>query len=166
MISQLLSRLNNMTNCGTNICRFNIGGHKYDVSKSLLEQHPNTMLARISSEQWQKDPEAEIFIDRDGDRFRYCLDYLRDGSVVLPATVSKKALLQDLVYYGVEDVDEGNIDDGLERGLRCATYMLKAAKESNSIIAAMRKENKCLEAAIDIFHCFKKTESLHFSMFK
>eukprot|EP00957_Ditylum_brightwellii_P042874 3245381-Ditylum_brightwellii.AAC.1 len=89
------------------ICRFNVGGRKYEVSKSLLEQHPNTMLARISSEQWQKDPEAEIFIDQDGDRFRYCLDYLRFGSVVLPVTVAKKAVLQDLAYYGVEDVDEG-----------------------------------------------------------
>eukprot|EP00957_Ditylum_brightwellii_P084013 6386462-Ditylum_brightwellii.AAC.1 len=52
----------------TDICCFNIGGHKYQVSRSLLKQHPNTMLARISSEVWQKDPEAEIFVDQNGDQ--------------------------------------------------------------------------------------------------
>eukprot|EP00957_Ditylum_brightwellii_P033909 2569519-Ditylum_brightwellii.AAC.1 len=91
----------------TDICRFNVGGHKYQVSRSLLNQHPNTMPARISSEQWQTDPDAEIFIDRSGDRFQYCLDYLRDDFVSIPVTVPKKGLLQDLVYYGVEGVDEG-----------------------------------------------------------
>eukprot|EP00957_Ditylum_brightwellii_P183242 13957917-Ditylum_brightwellii.AAC.1 len=77
-------------------CHFDVGGHKYKVSRSLIQQHPNTMLARISSEQWQKDPKAEILMDRNGDRFQYCLDYLRDGAVALPATVPKKALIQDL----------------------------------------------------------------------
>eukprot|EP00957_Ditylum_brightwellii_P209293 15361122-Ditylum_brightwellii.AAC.1 len=95
----------------TDICCFNVGGHKYDASRSLLKQHPNTMLARISLEQWQKDPKAEKFIDQYGDRFQYCLDYLRFGLVSLPATVAKKGVLQDPAYYGVDDVDEGSIDD-------------------------------------------------------
>eukprot|EP00957_Ditylum_brightwellii_P056037 4246789-Ditylum_brightwellii.AAC.1 len=55
---------------------FNVGGQTYEVPISLLEQHPNTMLARISLDQWQNDPKAEIFIDQDGDSFQYCLDYL------------------------------------------------------------------------------------------
>eukprot|EP00957_Ditylum_brightwellii_P044771 3396357-Ditylum_brightwellii.AAC.1 len=127
----------------TSICHFNVGGHKYQVARSLLEQHPNTMLARISSEQWQKDPEAEIFIDRDGDRFRYCLDYLRDGFVALPITVPKKALLQDLAYYGVEVICEDSIDDGPVQGIYCG----RAIKTSNEIVADMELNSDCLSAA-------------------
>jgi len=89
----------------TTTVRFNVGGKLYEVSRSLIESFPSTMLARMVSETWQDDSEATLFIDRDGERFRYCLDYMRDGKVSLPLTVSKGAFLQDLDYYGFEDVD-------------------------------------------------------------
>ncbi|GIX64308.1 BTB/POZ domain-containing protein KCTD12-like [Babesia caballi] len=41
-----------------------------------------------------------VFIDRDGARFSYILDYLRDGDVALPADPSLcRALLQDARYF-------------------------------------------------------------------
>ena len=49
----------------TESAKFNIGGHRYEVSRSILESHPDTMLAKIASDQWQKDPESEIFVDMD-----------------------------------------------------------------------------------------------------
>mmetsp|Transcript_13886 Transcript_13886/g.19007 ORF Transcript_13886/g.19007 Transcript_13886/m.19007 type:complete len:206 (-) Transcript_13886:396-1013(-) len=141
-------------------CRFNVGGSKYEVSRSLLEQHPNTMLARISSEQWQKDPEKEIFIDRDGDRFRYCLDYLRDGHVALPVTVAKKALLQDLEYYGVEGVDEGSIDDGLSQEVKIS----KSLKVLEDTMVQLEKEAEvdCLSCAI---MCYQRAKQVTNSAF-
>ena len=90
--------------------RFNVGGKLYQVSRTLLDQHPLTMLARSASKQWQTDPESEIFVERDGDRFAYVLDYLRDGRAFLPLVVSKEAFLTDLAYYGLEDVDESKIE--------------------------------------------------------
>jgi hypothetical protein len=52
------------------------------------------------------DPKSStIFLDRDGQRFRCCLDIMRDGRVALPVSVAKEALLQDLKYYGLNDVD-------------------------------------------------------------
>lgn len=81
---------------------FDVGGRIYKVSRSLLEANPTTMLCRISSETWQRDPNGTIFIERDNERFRYCLDYLRDGCVEIPMTVSKGALLKDLEYFGIE----------------------------------------------------------------
>jgi len=126
------------------------------VSRSLLKQHPNTMLARISSKQWQEDPESEIFIDRNGDRFQYCLDYLRDGSVVLPVTVPKKAVLQDLAYYSIEDVDESSI-----------------TTDSDSILDRFQKsmekhahDRDCLDCAMMLIrHCGANRNNPGFSIF-
>lgn len=104
------------------IVTFNVGGTHYEVSRSLINQFPDTMLARLSSETWSPQTDdgdsnykgAPLFIERDGERFRYCLDYMRDGGIVdLPATVSKAALLRDLEYYGFHDVDPSAISQPL-----------------------------------------------------
>lgn len=92
------------------IVNFNIGGQKYEVSRSLLQTYPNSMLATSASDQWQKNPEVAIFIEGDGIRFRYVLDYLRHGSVCLPTTESKEGLTKELEYYGIE-VDENAIGE-------------------------------------------------------
>lgn len=86
---------------------FNIGGHPYRVSKSLLDSQPNSMLTRIASKQWHTD-DSEIFIDRNGSRFQYVLDYLRDGRVILPISECKEAIVSELEYYNI-DFDEDYI---------------------------------------------------------
>eukprot|EP00978_Attheya_sp_CCMP212_P018848 scaffold52077_cov52-Attheya_sp.AAC.3 len=88
------------------IAKFNVGGHRYQVTRTLLEQHPDTMLARSASQVWQQDPESEIFMERNGIRFQYVLDYLRDGNVFLPVTESKEALIHDLNYFGINANDD------------------------------------------------------------
>ena len=60
-----------------------------------------------ASDQWQKDPESEIFIERDGRRFRFVLDYLQDGKVGLPITETNDAFVSELEYYNIGvDVDK------------------------------------------------------------
>jgi hypothetical protein len=90
----------------TTTVHFNVGGKIHEVSRSLIEKYPDSMLRTLVSKAWlndeQKDP---LFIDRDGERFRYCLDYMRYGEVALPITVSKDAILKDLDYYGFHNVD-------------------------------------------------------------
>ena len=91
---------------------FNVGGKRYEVSRYLLEKHPDSMLARRFSEQLHKagPDDAEIFIERNGERFQYVLDYLRDGGrVFLPQTETKGALLADLEYYGIPFTDNDKI---------------------------------------------------------
>jgi hypothetical protein len=56
------------------IVRLNVGGARYDISRTLIEGYPDTMLASLISERWQEDPTTEIFIDRNGQRFQYVLD--------------------------------------------------------------------------------------------
>lgn len=82
------------------IVKLNVGGTRYEVARSLIETHPESMLARLISEQWQEDPSKEVFVERDGGRFKYVLDYLRDGKVLLPAfSVPKEVLEKDFEYY-------------------------------------------------------------------
>ena len=85
--------------------QFNVGGQLYQVARSLLEQYPSTMLYCDAAERWQTDSQATIFIEGDGERFRYCLDYMRRQRVHLPMTIPKAAVLADLDYYGFPDVD-------------------------------------------------------------
>jgi hypothetical protein len=92
------------------VARFNVGGEYFEVSRSTLNKFPNTMLTRMASETWHQDPQAIMFIERDGQRFRYCLDYMRDGKVHLPLAISREALLAYLEYFGFENVDATAIE--------------------------------------------------------
>jgi hypothetical protein len=62
---------------------FNIGGLIYEVSQSVLDMRPDSMLAKSASELWKK--ESDIFIEHDRARFRFVLDYMRDGKVNSPS---------------------------------------------------------------------------------
>ncbi|CAB9511166.1 POZ domain-containing protein KCTD16 [Seminavis robusta] len=101
----------------TAIVRLNVGGSKYEVPKSLIEMYPNTMLARLISEQWEggneQDPNKEIFIDRDGQRFQCVLDYMRDQKAYLPHNMAKASVMHDLKYLGFVDVPDDAIEETL-----------------------------------------------------
>ena len=127
---------------------FNVGGKKYEVSRSLIGRFPNTILARMTSELWLGSVEAKdkpIFIERDGDRFRYCLDYMRDGWVSVPITISKDGIVKDLEYYGFEGVDPAAIE--LCGTGREATGLFIIDVRSN--LLDMRLRAVCIKVAYD-----------------
>jgi len=74
----------------------------FEVSCELVERHPNIKLAIMAEESWD-DSEA-IFMDGNSERFEYVLDYVRTGHVILPINISRMALLQDLEFYGFENI--------------------------------------------------------------
>jgi hypothetical protein len=85
------------------IVRLNVGGMRYDVSRSTLERCEGSMLISLISEHWKEGNSDEpIFIDRNGRLFEYVLDYLRTAKVYLPATVSPLALEEEFEFYGIE----------------------------------------------------------------
>jgi BTB/POZ domain len=97
--------------------RFDVGGQIYKVSRSLIELYPETMLARMVDMKWQQkqhgnkaadDDNDALYIDRNGDRFQYVLDYMRDRQVSLPMTVSMSAFRQDLDYFGFDNAQESS----------------------------------------------------------
>jgi hypothetical protein len=108
---------------------FNIGGQKYEVSRSLLDMHSDSMLARSASKEWNSDNTGEIFMERNGTRFEFVLDYLRDRKVSLPPTVSKVALLDDLEYFGIQNIDEASIDEVSHTGLHFSSSSMYLHRE-------------------------------------
>ena len=140
--------------------QFDVGGQMYRVSKSLIEQHEETMLARLVSDTWLANPDATIFIDRDGERFKYVLDYLRYGKVSLPLTVPREMFLLDMEYYGFSSVNNDtarstlaptqidNHDASKQAALhlrRCFQHSLKETSEKNL-------ESLVLEKATEYAH--------------
>jgi hypothetical protein len=115
---------------------FNVSGQIYQVSRSLLDQHPDTMLARCASTQWLADPTSKIFVDRDGHIFRYVLNYLRDGNVILPMNVSKNSLINELLYFGVKITDSSI--------KICQQATMHGAMAVNKLIQSLEKDEICI----------------------
>ena len=127
--------------------RLNVGGFYFEVSRSLIVQHDSSMLARLVSDTWQADPEALIFIDRDGETFRHCLDFLRYGRVSLPLTVARDAFLRDMDYYGIEvDASLIGVAGPVVQG---ATCVLNGRKQINMETIAMQDEIKGLQEKLE-----------------
>ena len=141
----------------TETIKFNIGGKHFEVSRDMLEtNHPDTMLARIASEKWQEDPEAEIFIDRDGSIFNFVLSYLRDDEVHLPLTTSKEMIIKELAYYGI-DFEESKIHEKIlnkARGLKAVTSGVKKLESNTNLLELQFRGSK---AAAEIVRSFLKT---------
>jgi hypothetical protein len=95
------------------VIRLNVGGSRYEVSRSLMEMYPDTMLARLVSDEWSSEDDQEVFIDRNGPRFQYVLDYMRDQKAVLAMNVTKESILTELEYFGFMDVPSKSIDQKL-----------------------------------------------------
>ena len=110
----------------TQTVTFNVGGEKFQVARSLLDFYPDSVLAKSISERWKQpdqDAKEEIFFDRCPQLFRQVLEYLRNKKVHLPITMAKKAILCELEYYCVNDVEEEAIDDSLTRGIQLLQSM-------------------------------------------
>lgn len=66
----------------------NVGGSLYSTCVETISSQPDSMLARMFLGQLDsaKDDNGAYFIDRNGTLFRYVLNYLRTGTLELPAS--------------------------------------------------------------------------------
>jgi len=140
-MSETVKKENDMTET----VKFNVGGSIYEVSRSLLERYPDTMLAKSASKRWQEVSMSEIFIERDGDLFRHVLSYLRDGRVVLPLTASREGLMLEFQYYGLDGVEKENIDDSLIRGSQHAGIYKKVLQNFKRKVEENGEEKRTLK---------------------
>lgn len=130
--------------------QFNVGGKLYEVSKSLLQAYPTSLLAEKAA----TEETSPIFIDRDPDRFSLCLDFMRDnGEVFLPESVAKAALLKELDFYSLKPVDGARIHND-------ESSMRKTAMRIQEVIlnAKLRAESHSSKRKVEIeklaLHCF------------
>lgn len=86
------------------IISFDVGGKTYRVSQSLLMKYPTTMLHTASADIETSNINDPIFIDRNGERFQYVIDYMREGQVELPTTVSMDTFLKEMDYFGFDEI--------------------------------------------------------------
>jgi BTB/POZ domain len=133
----------------TETVRFNVGGVVHEVSRSLLLLHENSMLAKASSKTWQQssnpEEQASIFICCDGERFRYCLDFMRHGRVFLPpVAVLKAAVLQDLDYYGIE-VSDPRLIDSSWASVEAAEHMANKYTQHSETVSGFDEQIKQLQ---------------------
>jgi hypothetical protein len=89
-------------NNNTETVTFNVGGQKYEISRSQFDKYPDSMLAKTVSDRWLEDPSQEIFIDRDGSLFRHVLSFIRDGKVFLWHGITREEFIKELEYFGIE----------------------------------------------------------------
>lgn len=100
-IQHAFIKLKTIRNIMVDTVKFNVGGRHFEVSRALIDQHPDTMLAKMISETWEKEPDNPIFIDRDGDMFDHVLNYVRYGSIDLPISIPRTMFQRELDYYGI-----------------------------------------------------------------
>jgi len=95
----------------SDIIELNVGGVYYSTSlKTLTTSEPDSLLAELfvppdtrlsladsGTGTTVKDMKGRCFIDRDGALFRYVLDFLRTGQVVLPAMFREKYRLAQVI---------------------------------------------------------------------
>ncbi|GFH56363.1 K_tetra-domain-containing protein [Chaetoceros tenuissimus] len=85
----------------TQTIKFNVGGTRYEVSRSLIEAFPQTLLERSASKVWNEGGDDEIFIEGNGHRFQYVLDFMRYGKITLPSSESNDVFFTEMEYYGL-----------------------------------------------------------------
>mmetsp|Transcript_22500 Transcript_22500/g.46973 ORF Transcript_22500/g.46973 Transcript_22500/m.46973 type:complete len:195 (-) Transcript_22500:50-634(-) len=86
--------------------KFTVGGKHFEVSRTPIHRHSDTVLGKLVSDTWNEDRGKTVFIDRDGDIFAHILNYLRYGSIELPVTLPRSMFDRELDYYGIASAAE------------------------------------------------------------
>lgn len=94
------------------VVELNVGGVFYSTALSTLTKDPDSLLGQVFSSgkaggkgQVIKDTKGKYFLDRDGVLFRYVLDYLRNGKLVLPENFhEKERLKREADFYQLDNM--------------------------------------------------------------
>ena len=89
--------------------KLNVGGHHFTTSLQTLTKDPNSMLAAMFSGKFEMKPaeDGAFFIDRDGTHFRFILNYLRNGELILPdGAAFLKELEAEAKFYQIQGILE------------------------------------------------------------
>lgn len=88
----------------------NVGGQHFTTSLQTLTKDTGSMLHAMFSGRFDTKPaeDGSYFIDRDGTHFRYILNYLRTGRLLLPEDkLVRKELLEEAEFYQIRGIVDG-----------------------------------------------------------
>ena len=89
------------------IVKLNVGGQHFTTSLQTLTRDPNSMLAAMFSGRHElgTTEDGSFFIDRDGTYFRFILNYLRNGELILPdGATFLKELEAEAKFYQLQGI--------------------------------------------------------------
>ena len=87
--------------------KLNVGGHYSTTSLQILTKDPNSMLTAMFSGKFEmkSSEDGAFFVDRDGTHFRFILNYLRDGELILPdGATFLKELEAEAKFYQIQGI--------------------------------------------------------------
>lgn len=136
-----------------------VGGVKYFTTLSTLTKE-NSMLSVLFSGQYSLSrlPDGSVFIDRDGNQFKYILTYLRDGVIdeAVQTAAERGALLREARYYQLVGLIELLTDSGAALRLDpsspplCRSLELRPPQREAPNAAAAAAANGAGDAAAQI----------------
>jgi hypothetical protein len=99
------------------IVRLNVGGQLFLTTKTtLIGRGENFFVPLINGEfSTLKDETGAYFVDRNGSYFAPILDYLRNGTLIVPQGLKLESILQEASFYSIDVVPGlcGDIKEGL-----------------------------------------------------
>ena len=87
--------------------KLNVGGQHFTTSVQTLKKDPNSMLAAMFSGKFEMKPseDGSFFIGRDGTYFRFILNYLRTGELILSGGATfLKELEAEAKFYQLQGI--------------------------------------------------------------
>ncbi|XP_027051326.1 uncharacterized protein LOC113678628 [Pocillopora damicornis] len=83
--------------------KLNVGGHYFTTTLQTLTKDRNSRLAAMFSGKHAEN--GTLFLDRDGKHFRFILNYLRNGELVLPdGATFVEELLTEAEFYQIKGI--------------------------------------------------------------
>lgn len=120
-----------------NSIKLNVGGKPYEISRSLINQFAESMIGKLVSDTWQRaDRNETIFIDRDGDIFGHVLNYMRYGSIELPASLPKSMFQRELDFYGLPNTSAIKQESSIETMKELQQYVKEAELHHDMLLIA------------------------------
>jgi hypothetical protein len=102
---ELISKLQKFN---SSTIKLDVGGIHYTTTLTTLQRFPESMIGAMFSGRHPLtlDEQGYYFIDRDGQYFRYILNYLRDPENFKINKTSNdfEAVNNEAIYYGIDDV--------------------------------------------------------------
>ncbi len=141
------------------IVQLNVGGTLYKVSRDTLMRYEDSMLANLVSGKWKEgEGDDEIFIDRNGRRFEWVLDYLRSDRVYVPSLSDQSALKDEFDFFGIDaDMSKVSVVDDF----MSIEQLTKEIKEHKGIIEHKKKKIAAMKESYKLAGRFANAVDRH-----